>query len=382
MNRVVHHTEAEARDFFERLATYAAEYVRIAIPQVHRHWPSGNCYEEWRFDHPIGNVLHYTAGVSFAGTIRHFVLGSRASSNWVVAKALDARFDRIRADLGLDAALRAECVQVVPPTLPAWHAGWMNRLTTGIEVRNAGVLRAYPKDRGEPGQRSMTRNAFFEYAGRDVDDLDFFWWGEGWTKRFEGEVLEVNGSWWESWSRGSIATVIALLRYLNALHPGRLDPVHLLAHHQVAAAKNDVVLPVDLDLIRTAVLFDDRHVDDLEWLAEYDDCEDGFEDVDDPWMLRESDERQSDRAEEDLDGFEPGARISGADLPDWAIEALRRFGFFVGHSNGTNVEVDEEAVRRSTRIYQRGRNLTVDGVLGPATAAALDRDLRTWRLRR
>jgi hypothetical protein len=372
MNRVTHYTESEARDFFERLATYAAEYVRIAIPAIHQHWPSSNCYEEFKLGHPMGNVLHYTAGTSFAGTIRHFVLGSRASSNWVVAKALDARFEQLRADLELEGAIQAECVQVVDPSMPSWSAGWINRLVTGIEVRNAGVLRAYPRERGEPGQKSMSRNAFFEYAARDVDDLNFFWWPRGWTQPFTGEVIEINGSYWESWSRGSLATVIALLRYLNALYPGELDPVFMLAHHQVAKGKNDVVLPVDLDLLREAVLFDKRHIDDLDWLAEYDDFEDGFEDLDDPWMLRESDERQADRAEEDLDEFEHAVVTGRVDSNVEAVEALRRLGFWVA---------EDEDVRRSLRLYQRGRGLTVDGDAGPASFGALDRDLRAWRIR-
>jgi hypothetical protein len=370
--RVVHHTQAEARDFFERLETYAAEYVRVAIPPVHRHWPSANCYEEWKLGHPLGNVLHYTAGTSFAGTIRHFVLGSRASSNWVVSKALDQRFDQLRHDLELDVALQAECVQVVPPTMPSWHAGWINRLVTGVEVRNAGVLRAYPKAKGEPGQRSMSRTAFFEYGDHDVEGLNFFWWYRGWTQPFEGEVVKVGGSYWESWSRGSIATVVAVLRHLNALYPEKLDPVFLLAHHQLTATKNDVVLPVDLDRIREAVLFDKRHVDDLDWLAEYDDHDDGFEDLDDPWMLRESDERQSDRAEEDLDGFDPLAIGGRVNTASEGVEALRRLGFHVE---------DDEDVRRSLRLYQRGRKLSVDGDLGPESFGALDRDLQTWRIR-
>lgn len=369
--RVVHHTEAEARDFFERLATYSAEYVRVALPAVHRHWPSENFYEDWRHEHPVGNVLHYTAGVSFAGTIRHFVMGSRASSNWVVAKAIDARFDDLRSSLDLD-VLRSECSQIVPPSCPSWNAGWINRLVTGIEVRNAGVLRPYPKAKGKPDQRSMTRSAFFEYAGTDVDDLNFFWWYRGWTQPFVGEVLEVNGSFWESWSRGSIATVIVLLRYLNALYPDAIDPAYLLAHHQVSGVKNDVVLPIDLDKIRDAVLYSKEHVDDLDWLAEYDDVEDGFEDVDDPWMIRESDELQSDRAEEDIDGFDYRQIDGRVDSQPEAIEALRRLGF--------RVEEDEE-VRKSLRIYQRGRNLRVDGVAGPESFAALDRDLRAWRIR-
>lgn len=382
MKQVIHYSEAEARDFFERLATYSAEYVRVAIPQAHKHWPSSNCYDEWKLGHPIGNVLHYTAGVNFAGTIRHFVFGNRVSSHVVIAKALDRRFDQLRRDLELDVALQAECVQIIPPTMPSWHAGWVNRLVYGIEVRNAGVLRPYPKAKGTPGAGGMSHEAFFKYPAEkfDVDDLDFFWWYKGWTTKFEGEVIAINGSWWESWSRGSVATAIVLLRYLNSLYPGQLDPVFMIAHHMQNKVKNDVVLPVDLDRFREAVLFSEEHVDDLDWLAAYDDVEDGFEDLDDPWMLRELDERQADRAEEDLEGdhdpyatLDRRASIAGTvDKLEEGVEALRRFGFYV---------LDEDATRRSARIYQRGRDLGVDGVLGPKTLSALDRDLKKWRIR-
>jgi hypothetical protein len=373
---IIHYTEAEARDFFERLATYSVEYVRVALPQVHKHWPTHNNYDAWRKDGPIGHVLHYTAGVHYSGTIRHFVFGNRASTQWVIAKALDRRFDDLRKDLELDGALYSEAVQMIPPTQPAWHAGWVNRFLAGTEIRNAGVLRPYPKKKGKPGQRSMSRAAFFEYAGWDVDDLNFFWWYEGWTREFKGEVLEVNGSWWESFSRGSIATAITILRYLNSLYPGALEPVWMLAHHQTNARKNDIVLPVDLDLFREAVIYSSEHVDDLEWLAAYDDEEDGFEDVDDPWMLRELDENQADRPEEDLDDFDPYERIAKVtgriDSVEEGQEALRRLGYYVA---------TDEAIATSTRTYQRSRDLGVDADIGPITLGALDRDLRQWRLR-
>lgn len=375
----VHYSELEAQDFFERLEAYSAEYVRHAIPGIYRHWPSGNFYDDWNADDPIGNVLHYTAGTKFAGTIRHFVLGNRASSNWVLAKALDRRFEEARKNLELDADLRAEVVQVVHPRHPSWHAAWVNRLCTGLEFRNAGILRAHPAEKS-PGQRSMTPEAFFEYGNSrfEVEDLKFYWWPNGWTEEFGGEVVAVGDSWWESWSRGMIATAIAILRYLVALAPDKIDPVYFLAHHQTSARKNDIALPIDLDLFREAVLFSKEHVDDLEWLAEYDDVEDGFEDVDDPWMIRESDERAYDRADEDLDGFDPktvldrGREISGSvDRLAEGIEALRRLGYLV--------DVDENA-RRSARIFQRSRGLEVDGIVGSQTLAALDREMRRWRI--
>lgn len=372
MKTNLHYSKVEALDFFERLAAYSAEYVRRAIQKIHKHWPSRNHYDNWSGvdEEPRGHLFHYTAGTSFAGTIRHFTLGHRASANFVVAKALDRRFDELRRDLKLAGDLSAEAVQVVAPTKPAWSGGWVNRFLASTEARNAGVLRPYPKKLGDPPSRAMSRAAFFEYASWDVDDLDFYWWPGGWTAKFRGEVLLVNGSWWESWSRGQLATIVTLLRYVNALYDGSFDPTWMLAHHQTNAGKNDVVLPVDLDQLRRAILWSTEHVDDLEWLAAYDDCEDGFEDLDDPWMLRELDEAQGDRGEEDLDDYED--LIEGrVDEASETGEALRRLGYHVA---------TPEALVRSVRIYQRSRDLRVDGDAGPDTRGRLTRDLREWRI--
>lgn len=370
---VVHHKVEAALDFFERLGAYSAEYVRRVIAQIHRHWPTRNHYDAWRGEGPLGHVLHYTAGTSYAGTIRHFVLGHRASSHWVVAKALDRRFDELRAELGLTRQLQAECCQLVPPTRPAWHAGWVNRFLAGTECRNAGVLRPHPKAKGKPHGRSMSRDAFFAFADWDVDDLDFYWWPDGWTTPFKGEVLHVNGSWWESWSRGTLATVIEVLRHFVSLYPETVDPAYFLAHHNTSARKNDVVLPVDLDLLRNAILFSEEHVDDIEWLAAYDDVEDGFEDLDDPWMLRELEETQGDRGDEDDTDFDPGFIDGFVDAPREGREALRRLGYLVA---------DERTQEVSARVYQRSRDLAVDGDVGPITMGRLTRDLKDWRIGR
>lgn len=376
MKRVEQYTVVEARDFFERLATYSAEYVRVALPQVHSHWPTTNLYGEWKYDHPIGNVLHYTAGTKYAGTIRHFVTRHRASSNWLVGKSLDRRFDVLRRDLELDRDLRVEAIQLVPPEFPSWHAGWVNRLCTGLEVRNVGILRPIPKGKVVHPVRISSGDEFFACSDRDEDELNFYWWPEGWTRRYKGEVMRVKGvkgaSWWESWSRGSVATVITILRYLNSLYPGKLDPAWLVAHHHVNPHKNDVVLPLDLHALRNAVLYSREHVDELDWLSEMDDSEGSFHDEDDPWLLRELDERQADRAEEDLDDFDP-CRIEGRiDDAREAVEGFRRFGYCT-----TSIE----NTLKSVQIFQRSRSLTVDGVIGPQTCAQLERELRSWRLK-
>lgn len=373
-NRVTQHTQVEAKDFFARLAVYSAEYVRVAINAIHRFWPSKNCYEEWDKGGPIGHVLHYTAGTNFAGTVRHFVTEHRASSNWVVARALDPVFEETRRKLELDKDLRAEVVQIVPPASPSWHSGWVNRFLAGTEVRNAGILRPWPKKKGKPPSlvQGISQADFLSQASASPDDLDFYWWPNGWTSKFSGEVTNLRGTWWETWSRGSVATVIVLLRYLNSLYPGRLRPEWMLCHHNLNPGKNDCVLLPNAEGIRNAVLYDRTHVDDIPWLAELDDVEEKFSDSDEPWMLRALGDRQADRAEEDLEGFDP-AQIDGVvDTPDEVKEGLQRLGYFVE---------SEQTLSASVRIFQRSRELLVDGVAGSRTQEAIERELKKWRLK-
>lgn len=374
--RVTQYTVEEARDFFERLRAYSAEYVRVGIPQIHRFWPSRNHYEDWRDDvGPIGNVLHHTAGTNYAGTIRYFTLEHSASSNWVVGKALDRRFDDLRAKLDLAKDLRAEVCQVVGPEHPSWHAGWVNRFLTGIECRNAGCLRPVPRGRPVHPTSNLTRDEFFACGDLDLEQVDLYTWPNGWTTRFTGgatRVRSVGGaSFWESWSRGQVATVVTILRYLNSLFPGRLRPEYLLAHHETNGGKPDVVHGLDLRAIRRAVLYSREHVDDLAWLADLDDCEDGFRDLDDPQLLRDEAVRQGDRQEDDLTDFDPGAVVGAVDTLEEVRTSLLLLGYHVD---------EEEKVAESVRIYQRSRDLVVDGVAGPQTQKALDRDVRGWRL--
>lgn len=374
-----HHSQTDALDFFERLGAYSADYAKAFLPSVHHSWPSKNLYGKWDGDGPVGSILHYTAGTNYASTIRHFVEGKRASSHWVVSKTLDRRADALREQYDLSDELRADACQIVHPSHPAWHAGWVNRFLLGVEMRNAGVLRPYPKipPRGmprKPPEVHMSRRDFFAFAEWDVDDLDFYWWGQGWTAPFSGEVLKVNGSWWESWSRGCVATAIVILRYANSVY--EFDPSWFLAHHNTKASKNDIVLPLPLDKIRQAVLFDSQHVDEIGWLSEFDDSEDGYEEVDDPWMIRAADEKQSDRAEEDLDGFdrEEDDGFSAGSIQKSAWEGLRRLGYYVP-------EGDESRMNRAVRIYQKSRDLVVDGVVGPATARSINKDLTDWGIK-
>lgn len=385
MKKVVkHYSEKDARDFFARFAAYSAEVVRVRYRDEYRSWPTRNRYDEerWAYGGPIGHVLHWTGGTSFRTALRHFTVGGRVAPHWLIGKRRDRANDELRQRFGLDLDLRSETLQIVGSECPAPHCGWANRFCVGTEHRNAGLLRPYPKDpprgvpRVPPREDRIRREEFFRFADLEVEDLDFYWWAEDWTARFRGEVLKLGGLWWESWSRAQLADNVTILRYLTSLRD--LDPTWMFAHHNVNRHKSDVVMPVPLDHFRDSVLYDRRHVDDLEWLAGFDDVE-GDEDggpagveFDDPWMLSQLDVRGSDRAEEDLEDFDPTDRDGSAGVA-WASEALARMGYYVPHG-------DEDRLHAAVRIYQRSREITVDGVVGPQTRAALMKDLRSWRV--
>jgi len=219
--------------------------------------------------------------------------------------------------------------------------------------------------------QGISQADFLSQANADPEDLDFYWWPEGWTSKFTGEVVNVRGTWWETWSRGSVATVVILLRHLSAMFPGMLRPEWMLCHHNLNPRKNDCVYLPDAAAIREAVLYDRTHVDDLPWLAELDDVDDLVEDLDEPWMLRDLNQRQGDRAEEDLDGFDPSGAGGSSDVLDEVREGFRRLGYHVG---------TDADLRASIRIFQRSRELGVNGVAGSETRARLEKELRKWRL--
>lgn len=371
-----HYTEIEARDFFARLAAYSAEYVKNAVKTSHKRWPSQNFYKSWANGGPVGHVLHYTAAPSFAGTIRHFVEGSTASSHWVVAKSLDRKFDQLREDMQLSKDMRAELVQIVPPSKPAWHAGWVNKTCLGTEIRNVGVLRAVPK--GAPFDRmdDLKTEEFFKHGDEKPEDLNFYWYLDGWSTPFTGEVVNIKtpsgSTWHESWSRGQLATTVVLLRYANALNKGRggLDPDWFLSHHQVNPSKWDIARGLDMKSLRDAVLYSTKHVDDLPYLTGFDDVESKFEAMLDEHVLHQMNMAASDRADDLYDGFDPLDARGRVDVPE-VPAALKVLGFPC---------TDAESIAKCTRIYQRGRGLTVDGIAGRETRSSLERDLRRYRL--
>lgn len=372
--RIYHYKESEARDFFERLKVYSEEYVKYAIPKLYPSWPSVNNYEEWKNEIPKGNILHYTAGVSFSGTIRHFVLNHTSSSNWVVSKEIDKRFINLKSKLKLDNDLRSEIVQVIDPYYPSWHAGWVNRILTGIEARNVGILRPIKKGKQIHPIILEMKDFFVDKDDSDIDDYDYFWWSNQWTSKFKGEVLRIETKrgvcFWESWSRSMVSSIIILLRYLNSLFRENLDPVWMLAHHNVNRYKNDIVYPIDLHGIRDAVLFSNEHVDDIEWLAELDDYEGGFEDEDDPWMLRTLSEKQNDRYEEDFNNYDDKI-VGKIDNNEEVKRALYLLGYYVNTNEDFN---------KSLSIYKYSRNIDTKYICN-RTKVSLERELKKWGLK-
>jgi len=366
------YSKQQADEFFKALREVSVEFLRyhgLPVDQGRKR------YATWKEGYPIGVTEHYTAGVTWKGTVNWLNDGTNKNSvscqMLILDRMLPEYLDIIDKYPEL-ADLRVTTIMMSDGIIPCWHAGWVNRFTFGIENRNAGQLKY---DRGK-----------------------WYWWAKKWCALFPVEELgktpvNFGGQWWEPYTFGQVCANILVCQMLHCIYPN-LSPSWFLPHSATTGTKYDTGRAYPLDKVRSAV-FAQKHIEDLIWLHDYRDCpefmEDYEEDEDNEFIL-EMAFRQEDRFDYD-DAHELPKIVMEvppeADLQylvqegEWKKElgavrrALHKLGYYVPATASQTLDKDT-----ATAVYQfqKSMGLRADKIPGSVTQEALMKRLKQFQL--
>lgn len=357
------YTRNQAQEFFQSWRTASIEVLQHFDLPVY----VGHKTRPWKRGHPIGVTEHYTAGISWRGTVNWLNGGSDNSSCHALihdrrVKEAEHIFEQYELDFPVLCLLLADIDK------GTWHATWSNGYNFGIENRNAGVLR---------GEQENWR-----------------WWPNRWKAKFPHEKLgktpvSVNDMWWEPYTYGQVVANIHVCQMLYCLHDGDMDPRWFLPHQCISNGKFDTGMAFPLNDIRRAV-FDQSSIEDLHWLHEFRADPmymDDYDEEADAEFFKEMQERQGDRSEDDhiYDPEMPDADLQHlVDDGRWreGLPAVRRalnlLGYYVPASYS---HVLDEATALAVWMFQMAdRRLTVDKIPGRKTRQQLYGRLKQFGL--
>jgi hypothetical protein len=366
-------TKAQAAEFFDALRKASVEILKhfgLPLDQGSKH------YSEWKHGHPVGVTEHFTAGVTWKGSVRWLNAGGNKNSVSCQMLILDRMLPEVAAIYAKYPPLSELQVVVILMSdgiIPCWHAGWVNRLNFGIENRNAGILRG--------------------------DQGDWRWWAKGWKAKFPFESLNkmpvnLDGHWWEPYTHGQVVANIIVCQMLYCLYEGDMDPRWFLPHSATTGSKWDTGRAYPLNDVREAV-FHQQAVDELIWLQNFKadpQYMDDYDEEEDAEFLQELAIRQADRDgdedwDEDLVVLEepPHADLQMLiDDGNWKEElgairrGLDRLGYYVPADDSP--EMDKDTTLAVYQFQTSIKELKADKVPGSKTQAALVKRLKQFGL--
>lgn len=137
-------TFALSRHLLDQIATFSRRYLaeHLRLP------PEGSPHGADLRLRPLGLVMHYCADPRLETVLRWFCdPRSQSSAHYVVAQGQVPGHAACAEGMPDIQAMPATIVQMRPLGLQAYHATWANRWALGVELCNAGELRA--NGRGE-----------------------------------------------------------------------------------------------------------------------------------------------------------------------------------------------------------------------------------------
>lgn len=364
-------SRSEADEFFKALRAASVEFLEwcnLPVDQGRKRCSS------WKEGGPIGVTEHYTAGVTWKGTINWLNEGTVSNSVSCQMLILDQMIPDYR-DIASKypelSGLKVTVILLSDGIVPCWHAGWVNRFTFGIENRNAGRLK--------------------------YDDGQWYWWAKNWQAKFPMEKLSkkpasFGGTWWEPYTHGQICANILVCQMLYCLYP-QMSPSWFLPHSATTGTKHDTGLAFPLHKVRNAV-FGLQPLEDLIWLHDFRDVPrwmGDYAESEDRDFVHEMALRQ--RGRFDDEGFEEDLSVMEtppeADLQllveagNWRKElgairrALHRLGYEVP---ATPFQTLDKDTALAVYQFQRSKGLKADKIPGSITQLALVRRLEQFNL--
>jgi N-acetyl-anhydromuramyl-L-alanine amidase AmpD len=347
--------KGEAKEILEQLRAYTIQVSKfLGVEPIQ----SGkNSYGPFADGQPTGAITHYTAS-NMAVTrnrpygrlpvlLNRFAPGGtqKVGVHFIVWDEKVERFNEFRDRFDLLKDMPGE-VFFMGDTEAYWHAGWFNKISYGVEIRNLGNI--IKDGRG----RFFWRNGA-KYFGRDPIKVGFRRKGKAYRRSF-----------WEPYTWQQMAATLWVHRLMASIYPIR--PERFLGHSHVSSTRIDPGLHFPIHEMREYSLDKVKRnipINKVPWLSEFEDDPYIYDRIDLPpeWgQLSESalnkglyrhdwDGRPEEfQLEENVVDFGEFIKIaSGPTEPDaQAWEDLRSLGYFPG------VDAYSDEYKETVRIFQ------------------------------
>lgn len=293
-SNIMHREQPPAAEkFFEQIISYTqdvADFLKIPWDAKGRR-----NYREWDEGYPTGYGNHFTASNSAVCERRplgripvlfrrfarrsgspgvHFITWDNLVPQFAELREKYEVFEHLTCDVwcwGLDKAF--------------YHGNALNGFAVGDELRNLGRLK-----RRDDGTFGWARGGKVDYVGR--------------------KPIQVrNLGWYEPFTRSQIESVIIKGRMLRELYP--MEPSRFLGHLAVTSNRTDPYPHFPIQLVREAVFFDDRPLDQMDWILAFKEDEEEFYQRNDGYIEDLLEEDKDDRLDNDTDLLDLWSRKEG-----------------------------------------------------------------------